>query len=190
MASQRPSLELGKSNTQVEHDEFTGPSHLESVSYGSAGLGGLRNSSYATGAALLASLGGFSMGYDMGVISLINVMDQFHERFPQVSTAWGKELMTAMLLLGAFVGCLFMPYTADKISRKWALTIAVVIFNIGAILQTAAVDYAMLVVGRFIGGIGVGTLAMVCLLHDTLPSLSALMSLTSEANDKNISIFY
>jgi MFS family permease len=69
--------------------------------------------------------------------------------------------MTAMLLLGAFVGCIFMPYVADRFSRKWALMVVVVIFDIGAILQTAAPNYAALVAGRFIGGIGVGTLAMV-----------------------------
>jgi predicted MFS family arabinose efflux permease len=70
--------------------------------------------------------------------------------------------MTAMLLLGAFVGCIFMPFLADKISRKWALTVVVVIFDIGAIIQTSAQSYGMLVPGRATGDIGVGTLAMVC----------------------------
>lgn len=134
---------------------------LEPVSYSPSGFRGIFSSKYVFGAACLASLGGFSMGYDMGVISVINSMDQFHKVFPFAKSGFGEGLMTGMLLLGAFVGCFFMPYMADKISRKWALTVVVVIFNIGAILQTAAYNYAMLVVGRFIGGIGVGTLAMV-----------------------------
>lgn len=37
--------------------------------------------------------------------------------------------------------------------------IAVVIFTVGSALQTAAVDYAMLVVARLIGGIGIGMYA-------------------------------
>ncbi|KAF4553587.1 Sugar (and other) transporter-like protein 63 [Elsinoe fawcettii] len=130
------------------------------VAYGPDGIRGLRVSPYVLGAAFLASLGGFSFGYDQGVISIINVMDQFHATFPRTETAFGTGFMTGMLLLGAFVGCIFMPYLADTISRKWALTVVVVIFNIGAIIQTAATNYAMLVVGRAIGGIGVGTLAM------------------------------
>jgi predicted MFS family arabinose efflux permease len=73
--------------------------------------------------------------------------------------------MTGMLLLGAFVGCIFMPTLADKMSRKWALTAVVVVFNIGAILQTSASSYGMLVTGRAIGGIGVGTLAMVSSIY-------------------------
>lgn len=65
-----------------------------------------------------------------------------------------------MLELGAFIGCLFLPYLADRISRKWSLSLATTFFTIGAIIQTASQNYAALVAGRFIGGIGVGTLAM------------------------------
>lgn len=131
------------------------------VVYGPRGMRGLVSSPYVFGAAMLASLGGFSFGFDQGVISIINVMDKFHEAFPQAKTAFGKGFMTGMLLLGAFVGCFFMPYLADRISRKRALTVVVVIFDVGAIIQTAAQNYGMLVAGRAIGGIGVGTLAMV-----------------------------
>ncbi|KAL2882843.1 hypothetical protein SGCOL_001533 [Colletotrichum sp. CLE4] len=132
----------------------------EDVSYGRSGFRGLADSPYVGGAALLASLGGFSFGYDQGVISIINVMKQFHDVFPEAATPFGKGFMTGMLEFGAFLGCLFMPTLADKISRKRALAAVVVIFNIGAIMQTAAPSYGVLVAGRTIGGIGVGTLAM------------------------------
>ncbi|KAH1553212.1 hypothetical protein KXX57_007009 [Aspergillus fumigatus] len=136
------------------------PHQLESLPYGPSGFKGIFSSKYVFGAAFLASMGGFSMGYDMGVISIINSMDKFHATYPRAESAFGKGFMTGMLLLGAFVGCIFMPYLADRISRKWALTAMVIVFNFGAILQTAATNYDMLVAGRFIGGIGVGTLAM------------------------------
>lgn len=145
----------------TEHDEVVDTERPTTLPYGPSGIRGLLGSKYVLGAALLASLGGFSMGYDMGVISIINTMDEFHAVFPYAQTEFGKGLMTAMLLLGAFVGCLFMSYLADRISRKWALTVVVIVFDIGGILQTSAQNYAMLIVGRFIGGIGVGTLAMV-----------------------------
>lgn len=161
--------------TAVSHDEFGNdfarteelPTTIaEHVSYGPSGVRGLISSPYVFGAALLASLGGFSFGYDQGVISIINVMPQFHRRFPETEpgtpgSGFHIGFMTAMLEFGAFLGCFFMPKLADKISRKWALSAVVVIFNIGAIIQTAAPNYAALVVGRTIGGIGVGTLAMV-----------------------------
>lgn len=138
------------------------PSNAEGhVSYGKSGIAGLVESPYVLGAAFLASMGGFSFGYDQGVISIVNVMDQFHTAFPPAKTAFGKGFMTGMLEFGAFIGCFFMPTLADMISRKRALTVVVVIFNIGAIMQTAAQSYGVLVAGRTIGGIGVGTLAMV-----------------------------
>jgi MFS family permease len=122
---------------------------------------GLFDSWFVFGAALLASMGGFSFGYDQGVISVINVMPQFHAAFPDAATPFGKGFMTGMLEFGAFIGCLFMPALADKISRKRAIVVVVIIFNVGAIMQTAATSYGVLVAGRAIGGIGVGTLAMV-----------------------------
>lgn len=153
----------------VEHYEDTIAIDSQEISnilegnaaYGPDGIRGLWTSPYVCGAAFLASLGGFSFGYDQGVISIINVMDQFHQVFPEAKTAFGTGFMTGMLLLGAFIGCLFMPYLADKISRKKALTVVVIIFDVGAIIQTTAQNYGMLVAGRAIGGVGVGTLAMV-----------------------------
>ncbi|KAK2594019.1 hypothetical protein QQS21_008281 [Conoideocrella luteorostrata] len=128
--------------------------------YGRSGIIGLFDSNYVLGAAFLASLGGFSFGYDQGVISIINVMPEFHRVYPKAATPFGKGFMTGMLELGAFIGCLFMPLLADRVSRKRAIVIVVIVFNIGAIMQTTAPNYGVLVAGRAIGGIGVGTLAM------------------------------
>jgi MFS family permease len=101
-------------------------------------------------------------------------MPQFQAQYPQNNPnapgyGFHTGFLTAMLVLGGFLGCLAFPKLADKISRKWALTVAVVFFDVGAIIQTAAKDYATLVVGRTIGGVGVGTLAMVrsiCISND------------------------
>ncbi|KAF7194920.1 MFS glucose transporter mfs1, partial [Pseudocercospora fuligena] len=141
------------------------PASIEKLSYGSNGLKGIIASPYVFGAAFLASLGGFSFGYDQGVISLILTMDQFHARFPETAPGHPSQgfyvgFMTGMLELGAFLGCLVFPWFADRYSRKWGLSMAVVWFCIGAIIQTAAQDYGMLVAGRTIGGVGVGTLAL------------------------------
>ncbi|KAB2573822.1 Hexose transporter HXT10 [Lasiodiplodia theobromae] len=133
----------------------------EDISYGPGGIRGIIASPFVFGAAFLASLGGFSFGYDQGVISIINVMDQFLDQYPELKGGgFWTGFMTAMLELGAFLGCFFMPWLADKISRKWALSVVVIIFCIGAIIQTAAPNYGTLVFGRFFGGIGVGTLAL------------------------------
>ena len=90
-------------------------------------------------------------------------MDQFLDVFPRVSeTASGagfwRGLMTAMLELGALIGALFAGYLADKLSRKRSIVVAVCVFTVGSVLQTAAQEYVMLTVGRLIGGAGIGAL--------------------------------
>ena len=97
-------------------------------------------------------------------------MPQFLDRFTRVSTTasgagFWKGLLTAMIELGALVGAFNQSWIADKISRKYSIVVAVVIFTIGSILQTAAVDYAMLVIARLIGGLGIGALSMVAPLY-------------------------
>lgn len=92
-------------------------------------------------------------------------MPQFLAQFPECDPSaphygFNVGFMTGMLELGAFIGCLFFPYLADRISRKWGITVATGLFTVGAIIQTASQNYDTLVAGRFIGGIGVGTLAM------------------------------
>ena len=63
------------------------------------------------------------------------------------------------------MGALNQGWIADKISRKYSMMVAVVIFILGLVLQTAAVDYAMLTTARLIGGIGM--LSMVAPLYIT-----------------------
>lgn len=94
-------------------------------------------------------------------------MPQFLDRFPEVADGGGfyKGLMTAMIELGALIGALNQGWIADKLSRKYSIVVAVIIFIVGSILQTAAVDYAMLTFARFVGGLGVGMLSMVAPLY-------------------------
>ncbi|KAK7515778.1 hypothetical protein IWZ03DRAFT_407275 [Phyllosticta citriasiana] len=89
---------------EIRVPDFVG----EDVSYGPGGFHGLIGSPFVCGAAFLASLGGFSFGYDQGVISVINVMPQFKAKYPEIESGFYKGLMTAMLELGAFLGSIMV----------------------------------------------------------------------------------
>lgn len=138
--------------------------------YGLAGFRGLFSNYYVVLCAAFSTLGGLVFGYDQGVVSIILVMPQFLDQFPRVSShasgaGFWKGLLTAMIELGALIGAFNQGWIADRISRKYSIVVAVVIFTIGSILQTAAVDYAMLTVARLIGGVGIGMLSMVAPLY-------------------------
>ncbi|KAL4955806.1 general substrate transporter [Aspergillus filifer] len=150
----------------AEHSELS--RHREP--YGPPGLKGVIANPFVLLCAACSTLGGLTFGYDQGVISVTLVMEQFLQRFVEIDegypgSGFWKGLMTAMLELGAFVGALNQGWLADKISRRYSIVVAVAIFIVGSVLQTAAVDYAMLTVGRTIGGIGIGMLSMVAPLY-------------------------
>lgn len=109
-------------------------------------------------------------GYDQGVVSVTLTMEQFLKTFPEVGaeaagSGFQKGILTAMIELGAFLGAMNQGWIADKISRKWSIFVAVWIFVFGSALQTGAMNFPMLVGARFVGGIGVGMLAMVAPLY-------------------------
>lgn len=148
--------------------------------YGPPGLRGLVSNPFVLMCAACSTLGGLIFGYDQGVVSVILVMDQFLEEFPRVGGAgagFWKGLLTAMIELGALLGALNQGWIADKISRRYSILVAVAIFTIGSILQTAAVGYPMLVVARLIGGFGIGMLSMVAPLYISEISKSTFLPL-------------
>lgn len=138
--------------------------------YGAPGIAGLFTNTFVLLCAACATLGGLIFGYDQGVVSVILVMPQFLEQFPRVGAhaagaGFWKGLMTAMIELGAMIGALNQGWISDRISRRYSIIVAVLIFTFGSILQTAAVNYAMLTVARLIGGVGIGMLSMVAPLY-------------------------
>ncbi|KAF7892894.1 uncharacterized protein EAF02_000432 [Botrytis sinoallii] len=145
-------------NDQEEHMEASYRPYVES------GLKGIIDSPYVAGAAVVSTVGGLLFGYDQGVVSVVLVMESFVLDFPRIgphSSGFWKGILTAMIELGAFFGALNQGWIADKYSRKYSIIIAVVIFLLGSILQTAAVNFNMLIIARLVGGIGIGMLSMV-----------------------------
>jgi MFS family permease len=57
---------------------------------------------------------------------------------------------------GSLFGALSSSFLADRLSRRTAVQIAALIWVLGAILQAASNDVAMLCVGRVIGGVAIG----------------------------------
>ncbi|CAE6427073.1 unnamed protein product [Rhizoctonia solani] len=74
--------------------------------------------------------------------------------------------LVAILELGAWFGVLCTGQLADKMGRKRTILLAVVVFVIGVIVQTAAFKPVSIFVGRFITGLGVGSLSMAVPLYN------------------------
>ncbi|KZV68274.1 general substrate transporter [Peniophora sp. CONT] len=123
---------------------------------GASGWAGLVHNKRVFAIAVFASLGGLQ-----GVFSGVLAMNSFINKMGDAVTDDGKKgWLVSILELGAWFGVLCTGYLADKLSRKFSILLAVVVFCVGVIVQTAAQGPDSIYGGRFVTGLGVGSLSM------------------------------
>lgn len=71
------------------------------------------------------------------------------------------EILAGILNLYSLIGSAAAGRTSDWIGRRNTMVVAAVIFFVGAILMGFATNYAFLMFGRFVAGIGVGYALMI-----------------------------
>ncbi|KAK4184889.1 high-affinity glucose transporter [Podospora australis] len=110
--------------------------------------------------AMFAATGSFLFGYDSGVMTDViaspNFLSYFH-------TSKGTPIIGAIVSTfsgGAVFGSLMGGLTMDRFGRRMTILIGALISLVGAILQAAAQNLAMILVGRIISGWAVGLLSM------------------------------
>lgn len=116
------------------------------------------------------SIGGLLFGYDTGQISGFQEMDDYKQRYgelqPDGSYSFGNVragLIVSLLSIGTLIGALCGAPLADKLGRKWSITLWCIILNIGLVVQisTPAGRWYQMVVGRWVTGLGVGGCSLV-----------------------------
>ncbi|XP_048496941.1 inositol transporter 1 isoform X2 [Beta vulgaris subsp. vulgaris] len=120
----------------------------------------LFSNKYVLSLTLTAGIAGLLFGYDTGVISgaLLYIKDDFLE---VKESSFLQETIVSMALVGAMIGSAGGGWLNDVYGRKKATLLADFVFTIGAIVMAVAPDPYVLIVGRFLVGLGVG-LASVC----------------------------
>jgi sugar porter (SP) family MFS transporter len=80
-----------------------------------------------------------------------------------------KGWLTAILELGAWIGTLLSGFIAEVLSRKYGVLVATTVFIIGVIIQATAQSggYSVILGGRFVTGMGVGSLAMIVPIYNS-----------------------
>ncbi|SCU81650.1 LAME_0B08020g1_1 [Lachancea meyersii CBS 8951] len=118
---------------------------------------------------LFVAFGGVLFGYDTGTISGILAMQYVKDNFTDRGhfTAGETSLITSILSAGTFCGAIFAPLVSDTLGRRLGLLISTVIFTVGVILQVAASEQNLLIVGRVIAGLGVGVLSAIVPLYQS-----------------------
>ncbi|KAK4139578.1 general substrate transporter [Dichotomopilus funicola] len=110
--------------------------------------------------AAFAATGSFLFGYDSGVMTDVIASEDFLEFF---HTDTGSAIIGAINSTfsgGAVFGSLMGGLTMDRFGRRKTILIGALIALVGAILQSAAQNLAMILVGRIVAGWAVGLLSM------------------------------
>lgn len=116
-----------------------------------------KTKTFALGCAMLASMTSILLGYDIGVMSGASIYIQKDLKITDVQL----EILVGILNLYCLFGSAAAGRTSDLIGRRYTIVLAAAIFFVGAVLMGTSVNYAHLMVGRFVAGIGVGYALMV-----------------------------
>ncbi|GJS40657.1 polyol transporter 5-like protein [Tanacetum coccineum] len=116
-----------------------------------------KRNKYAFACAMLASMTSVLLGYDIGVMSGAQLFIQGDLNCSDTQI----EILVGILNLYSLAGSAAAGRTSDWIGRRYTIVLAGVIFFAGAILMGFATNYAFLMFGRFVAGIGVGYALMI-----------------------------
>lgn len=108
--------------------------------------------------------------YNQGMFGQILSMNSFSRAAGTngISNPTLAGLLTAILELGAWIGVLANGYSADRLGRKLSVVVACFVFTVGVIVQACVHggNYDYILAGRFVTGLGVGSLSMVVPLYN------------------------
>ncbi|KAH8689438.1 hexose transporter-like protein [Talaromyces proteolyticus] len=110
-----------------------------------------------------------TLGYDSSMLNGLNILPQYKEYFHLNTATTG--LNTAASWIGSILGCFLIQPVPDYFGRKTAILVSAIICFVGCIIQSAAQNIVMFVVGRIIVGLGAQISSGACpvLIGEILP---------------------
>lgn len=117
--------------------------------------------SYLALISFIAALGGFLFGFDTAVVSgtLVYLKAQFALR------AFMEGFLVASALVGCMAGALLAGTLSDRFGRKAMLIVSAVLFVVGAIGTAVPPTVTLLIIARWVGGVGVGVASMLAPMY-------------------------
>ncbi|CCD46006.1 similar to MFS sugar transporter [Botrytis cinerea T4] len=113
-----------------------------------------------------AAIGGGLFGFDISSMSGV-LGTQAYVRYFHNPQSYGQGGITCAMPAGSLIGALASSFIADRWSRRASIQIASIFWIVGAIIQCASINVAMLVVGRVIAGICVGIASAICPVYQS-----------------------
>ncbi|MFM6852950.1 MAG: sugar porter family MFS transporter [Sphingopyxis sp.] len=106
---------------------------------------------------LVATIGGFMFGYDSGVIN--GTQKGLESAFALGKLGIGVNV--GAILVGSAIGAFSAGRLADRIGRRNVMLLAAALFFASALITGASTGSATFILGRIIGGLGVGAASVI-----------------------------
>jgi len=113
---------------------------------------------------MIGSLGGLIFGYDTGIMALAGIHVQREFNVPDSDNVT-KGFITSIVLFGAMLGSFACGIMATKLGRRLTAFISAGICLFGGVTAAFSVDLASFMILRFILGIGIGIVGVVCPMY-------------------------
>ena len=97
-------------------------------------------------------MGFFTDAYDLFVIGTVAALVKTQWHLSTTETSW----VTGSAILGAFIGAFVFGRIADVLGRKTVYAVVAGIMIVGALTSAFASGFTLLVVARFVLGLGIG----------------------------------
>jgi MFS family permease len=109
--------------------------------------------------AFVAITGSFTFGFSNSCIGSVIGFSSFLNYFSLSTSSTLLGALSSLFAAGTAIGALIQAWLSDKLGRVKTLQLACVFCIFGGAIQAGSVHIAMLLVGRFISGFGVGFMA-------------------------------
>ncbi|RKP30963.1 general substrate transporter [Metschnikowia bicuspidata] len=105
--------------------------------------------------ASISCLSGMMFGFDISSMSVF-VGQEPYLRFFNNPSSEIQGFITACMSLGSFFGSLSSAFVSEPFGRRASLLVCAILWIIGSIIQSSAMNRAQLIAGRIISGWGIG----------------------------------
>ena len=104
--------------------------------------------------AAFVGVGGFLLGYDVGIIGGVLAMDSFKDVFQYDD--WQKGMIVTAFVIGCCFGGTSSSFLAESLGRRTALQISSAVFVVGGVAQVFCATLPQLYAARVVSGFAVG----------------------------------